>query len=148
MIRRAGLDDVHAVGRLFDAYRQFYDKPSDPALAQRFIHDRLERDESVIFIAPAAGDARRLVGFCQCYPTFCSVAAARLLVLYDLFVDPAARRTGAGAALMAAAENHATAHGFARMELQTARTNTAAQALYEARGWKRDDAFYVYAFTP
>lgn len=101
--------------------------------------ERLERDESVIFVALDAGLG--IVGFCQLYPTFCSVAAAPMLVLYDLFVDPAARRSGAGQALIAAAERHAVEHGYARMELQTARDNVPAQAIYEARGWQRDQAF-------
>lgn len=89
-------------------------------------------------------DARQLIGFCQLYPTFCSVRVAPTYVLYDLFVSPGARRSGAGRALMFAAEAHAARTGAARMELSTAKTNTAAQALYESLGWMRDEAFYVY----
>ena len=33
---------------------------------------------------------------------------------------------------------------MARMELSTARTNTTAQSVYEALGWVRNDAFFVY----
>ena len=88
-----------------------------------------------------------LVGFCQLYPTFCSVRAARTYTLYDLFVSPEARGTGAGRLLMLAAEAHATRAGVARMELSTARDNTIAQSLYESLDWVRDEAFFVYSKT-
>jgi ribosomal protein S18 acetylase RimI-like enzyme len=45
---------------------------------------------------------------------------------------------------MEAAEAYARAHGAARLQLQTARTNLIGQSLYESCGWKRDDLFYVY----
>jgi ribosomal protein S18 acetylase RimI-like enzyme len=65
-------------------------------------------------------------------------------VLYDLFVAPEARGTGAGRALMQAAEAYAASTGAARLELSTAKTNVVAQSLYESQGWARDEAFYVY----
>lgn len=142
-IRRAGVDDVPAIAPLFDAYRQFYEMPADLALATRYIDARLRNDESVIFLAERAGTGA--LGFCQLYATFCSVAAAPIYVLYDLFVDAGGRKSGAGTALLQAAENHARENGFARLELSTARDNHTAQALYEALGWERDNVFYSYS---
>ena len=140
-IRRAGLDDVDALAPLFDAYRRFYEQPGDVALASAFLHSRLERAESVVFIAEAEGAA---VGFCQLYPTWCSVAAAPIFVLYDLFVDEVERRGGAGRQLMLAAQAFGRDAGAVRLDLTTARTNARAQALYESLGWKRDDVFLSY----
>ncbi|MGH8241810.1 MAG: GNAT family N-acetyltransferase [Steroidobacteraceae bacterium] len=140
--RRAERSDLDAIAPLFDAYRQFYEKPADLALARRYLDERFERDESVIFVAADGG--RTIVGFTQLYPAFCSVLADRTFVLYDLFVTPSARGTGAGRALMVAAEAHARASGAARLELQTAKTNKVGQTLYESCGWKRDNDFYVY----
>lgn len=141
--RRAEARDLDAVAALFDAYRQFYEMPADLPLARRYLDERFRRGESVIYVAEDA--AGTLVGFTQLYPAFCSVAADRTFVLYDLFVTPAERGTGAGRALMEAAEAHARDAGAARLELQTARTNTIGQSLYESCGWKRDELFYVYA---
>jgi ribosomal protein S18 acetylase RimI-like enzyme len=141
-VRRATLADLDAVAVLFDAYRQFYDMPADLPLARRFLHARLEGSESVIFLARGAGQE---AGFCQLYPTFCSVLAARMFTLYDLFVAPAARRSGCGHMLLRAAEDYAREQGAARMELQTAKTNTGAQLLYERSGWVRDEVFFVYS---
>jgi ribosomal protein S18 acetylase RimI-like enzyme len=134
--------DLPALAILFDAYRQFYEMPPDLPLARRYLAERFERGESVILVAEDA--TGELVGFTQLYPAFCSVLADRTYVLYDLFVTPAARGTGAGRALMEAAEAYARAHGAARLQLQTAVTNVVGQSLYESCGWKRDELFYVY----
>ena len=141
--RVATIDDLEVAAPLFDAYRQFYEQAPDPALAGRFIGDRIRKEESVILLA--LNESRRVIGFCQLYPTFCSVEAKPIYVLYDLFVTPQARRLGAGRALLQKAEKLAAANGKARMDLATAKTNRAAQAAYESFGWVRDDVFYTYS---
>jgi ribosomal protein S18 acetylase RimI-like enzyme len=140
-VRRAQRDDLDALAPLFDAYRRFYEQPGDIALASAFLNERLERGESVIFVAEAE---QQLLGFCQLYPSWCSVAAARIFVLYDLFVDDGVRRAGVGRQLMLAAQAFGRAAGAARLDLTTARTNARAQALYESLGWRRDDVFLTY----
>jgi ribosomal protein S18 acetylase RimI-like enzyme len=143
--RLAEAHDLDAVAELFDAYRQFYEMPPDFALARRYLEERFSRRESVILVAEDAKGA--LVGFTQLYPAFCSVAADRTFVLYDLFVTPAARGTGAGRALMEAAEAYAKTAGAVRLVLQTAKKNVVGQSLYESCGWRRDELFYAYAKT-
>jgi ribosomal protein S18 acetylase RimI-like enzyme len=143
-IRRAGLDDVETLAPLFDAYRRFYEQPADVALASAFLHARLERGESVVLVAEDGGEA---TAFCQLYPTWCSVAAGRIFVLYDLFVTPDGRRAGTGRALMLAAQDFARAAGAVRVDLTTAHANTRAQALYESLGWQRDEVFRTYTFA-
>ena len=143
-IRRAVAADLDALAPLFDAYRRFYERPGDIALASAWLHDRLERGESVIFVAE---DDSELLGFCQMYPTWCAVAAARIFVLYDLFVDDGVRRAGIGRRLMLAAQAFGRAAGAARLDLTTARTNTRAQALYESLGWQRDDVYLTYSLS-
>lgn len=146
-IRLATPADLAAVAALFDAYRQFYEQPADAGLALQFIGERMRGQESVILVAQAA---ESIVGFCQLYPSFCSVIARPIYTLYDLYVAPEARQTGAGRALMQAAHAHARQNGFARLDLSTARTNHQAQALYESLGWVRDEVFLYYnkAVTP
>jgi ribosomal protein S18 acetylase RimI-like enzyme len=142
-IRRAGVADVEALAPLFDAYRQFYELRPAPALALDFLRDRLRDDDSVVFVATPGGEG--LVGFVQLYPSYCSLAADRIFVLYDLWVDPGARRAGAGRALMTAARDYAQRAGAVRLDLMTARTNRPAQRLYESLGWVRDERFYPYS---
>lgn len=141
--RIATLADLDVIASLFDAYRQFYEQESDLALARSFIRDRLKNNESVVLLA--TNDAEQALGFCQLYPTFCSVEAKPIYSLYDLFIRPEERRSGAARTLLLAAEKLAAENGKARMELATAKTNKAAQAAYESLGWIRDDAFYTYS---
>ncbi len=123
-------EDAALIAPLFDAYRQFYEQPADADAALAFITARLERGESVILLARRPDGSA--LGFCQLYPSFCSVLAAPIYVLYDLFVAPDARRLGVGRALLLAAEAHARTTGHARMDMTTARNNLRAQALYES----------------
>lgn len=141
--RTATLSDLDVLASLFDAYRQFYNQAADLALARRFMGERLKNQESVVLLAVTPD--QQVVGFCQLYPTFCSVEAKPIYTLYDLFVTPAARRSGAGTLLLQAAERLAMANGKARMDLTTAKTNKLAQAAYESLGWVRDDVFYAYS---
>lgn len=140
--RLATLDDLDTLAGLFDAYRQFYEQAPDRAQARAFIGARIERQESLVIVAQS--ERGELVGFCQIYPTFCSVIARPIFVLYDLYVAPDARQLGAGRALLLAAERLAREQGVARMDLTTAKTNLPAQALYASLGWVRDEVFYAY----
>jgi ribosomal protein S18 acetylase RimI-like enzyme len=141
--RIATINDLAATAALFDAYRQFYEQTPDLPLATEFIRNRIQNDESVIILA--LDEHQRAIGFCQLYPTFCSVEAKPIYTLYDLFVAPAARRSGAGKLLLQRAEQLAADNGKSRMDLTTAKTNKPAQAAYEKLGWVRDDIFYAYS---
>jgi len=142
-VRQAGPADVDLVAPLFDAYRQFYRQPSDLALAREFLAERLDRQESVIFLAERDGCA---VGFVQLYPLFSSTAARprRLWLLNDLFVAAAVRGGGVGRALLDRARRLAEETGAVGLELATARTNLAAQRLYQSLGYRLDDQFLRY----
>ena len=142
-IRPADLSDLSILVPLFDAYRQFYRRPPDPELAERFLRERLSRGESIVFLATEAENGAG-VGFTQLYPTFCSTSAAPLLVLYDLYVTPAVRGQGVGRRLMERAHQYGREHGFQRVMLQTAHTNVSAQGLYESLGYVLDSEFRVY----
>lgn len=144
-VRPAHLADVPAVAPLFDAYRQFYDKPADLELATRFISERIANGDSAIFLAED-GDCQPL-GFVQLYPSFSSVSAARIYVLNDLFVAPAARRSNVARSLMHAAAEFARRNGAIRLSLSTGKTNEKAQALYESEGWVRDEKYFYYSLT-
>ena len=141
-IRLAKPGDLTALAALFDDYRQFYAQAPDLAHATHFIEQRMLRSESIALLAcTAQGEA---IGFCQLYPSFCSVEAASILVLSDLFVRPDVRRSGAGKALLQAAEALAAKRGVHRLNLTTARTNHVAQRLYESLGWVQDRVYLAY----
>jgi GNAT superfamily N-acetyltransferase len=118
--------------KLFDAYRQFYSQPSDLGRAREFLAERMDRGESVVFLA-LGGEAG--LGFTQLYPIFSSVSAAPMWLLNDLYVAREARGQGIGAALLEQARVHARETGACQLLLETGADNPA-RGLYERCGWQ------------
>jgi len=143
-VQKAGVEHIDALVPLFDAYRQFYRRPSAPDEARTFLLERIEREQSAVFLA---FDDRTAVGFVQMFPSFSSAAMRSILILNDLFVAPSARGTGVGKALLDTAVIHGRQVGAARLTLSTEITNTAAQAVYEHMGWKPSTDFQDYSFV-
>ncbi len=140
-IERATIDDIAEIAKLFNDYRIFYEQPSDLALATSFLTERITNDESVIFYAKDAND--NYVGFTQLYPGFCSVAAERAWVLYDLFVAEDARCHSIGKMLLNKAREFVEQTPALGIALETGFDNYTAQRLYESLGYEKTE-FYNY----
>ncbi|WP_282358058.1 GNAT family N-acetyltransferase [Pseudomonas sp. PS01303] len=139
---RADTAQLEAVAQLFDAYRGFYEQPSNLAQSRAFIAERMAAGESAIFLAQDEhGEA---LGFVQLYPTFSSIDAHRTWLLSDLFTTPAARGRGVGRLLMNTARAFALETGAKGLVLETATDNVTAQGLYESLGYVRDTGYYTY----
>lgn len=134
-IHRATIADLDALVPLFDAYRVFYQQPSEPERARTFLRERLQRGDSVILLA--AHDSA-MVGFTQLYPLFSSVRTGRLWLLNDLYVSRAGRRKGVAHALLDAAADFARDDGAVGLMLETNTDNAPARALYRAAGWQEE----------
>lgn len=142
MISPAHSDDLPALARLFADYLQFYQVPRPLAEIEHFLGERLARGDSVIFLG--RDDRGAVQGFVQLYPLFASLQLAPAWLLSDLYVSAAARRRGLAEALMNQARAHAEAQGACGLQLETARDNRPAQALYEKLGYQRDEQFFTY----
>ncbi|MCG4452455.1 GNAT family N-acetyltransferase [Pseudomonas sp. MMS21-TM103] len=135
----ADLDDLT---RLFAGYLQFYREDKPLAAIRVFLAARLSRGDSVLFLARDAQG--RALGFVQLYPFHASLALQPAWLLSDLYVSEVARRQGVGEALMNTARRHAETTGACGLQLQTAKSNLAGQALYERLGYVRDELFHTY----
>ena len=142
-IVKAEEKDLEELGRLFNLYRIFYEEEDDLEKASRFISDRFNHRDSEIFVAQEGNT--ELAGFVQLYPSFCSVSAVPILILYDLYVDHSHRGKGIGRLLMNAARDFAKDNGFRRLELSTAKDNHIGQSLYESLGYELDEEFLHYS---
>ena len=143
-ILRAESADLERLVPLFDDYRRFYRKPSEPERVRAFLADRLRNRDSIVFLA-LDGQAGPAIGFTQLYPVFSSVSIGRALILNDLFVVPAGRGRGVGAALLERAEAFGRETGALYLELETEVTNLTAQALYHRLDWVRETEFFKYS---
>lgn len=143
-VYKATIQDLDGISVLFDLYRVFYEQPSNLHAAKNFIRERLEKNDSVIFVAVEDG---KYIGFTQLYPTFSSVSMKRLWTLNDLYVDKENRKSGVGGKLLGAAKQLAIETNAKGLQLQTAVDNFTAQRLYESDGWEKDQDFFYYEKT-
>ena len=82
------------------------------------------------------------------YPSFCSVEAVKIQILYDLYVDLGFRKQGLGRRLMEQATQYARESGASRLDLLTAKDNFSGQALYESLGYvKTNQDFFAYSLN-
>ena len=141
-IRQATSTDLDDLTPLFAGYLEFYAVEQPLPAVRDFLAERLGRGDSAIFIARDEQGAA--LGFVQLYPLFSSLHLRPAWLLSDLYVAARARRQGVGEALMNAARGHAEAKGACALQLETAKSNLAGQALYERLGYVRDEVFYTY----
>ena len=139
-IHQATKEDIDALTVLFDLYRVYYHQPSDIAAAKKFLLQRMEKEESVVFVAE---QEKTLVGFTQLYPIFSSVSLQRTWLLNDLYVHASVRKQGVAVQLLEAARQHGLQTSSKWLLLQTGNDNFSAQSVYEKNGWKKmTDYFY------
>ena len=145
MIRiiKASLENLEALTPLFDGYRVFYEQRSDIPGARGFLKDRLENDDSVIFLAFSKEVP---IGFTQLFPSFSSVSMQAVWILNDLYVLPEHRGQGHGEALLKHAQRYCQETKCKGLALETAVDNPARQ-LYEKLGWKKDTHCFHYFWT-
>ncbi|MBS4223144.1 GNAT family N-acetyltransferase [Lederbergia citrea] len=140
-VYQATVEDLEGVSNLFNLYRVFYQQTSDLEGAKTYIKERLEKQDSVIFVVK---EKQKYVGFTQLYPTFSSISMKRAWILNDLYVDVEARKQGIGELLLHKAKDYAIETGAKSISLSTAPDNYYAQRLYEKNGYIRDSQFYHY----
>ncbi|WP_408006315.1 GNAT family N-acetyltransferase [Pseudalkalibacillus sp. A8] len=148
MVIKATLKDLDKLAELFNKYRVFYGKPSDYEASKAFLQERIENEESVIYLALEECESKTAMGFVQLYPIFTSVGLKRQWLLNDLYVDQEFRRQGIGEKLLSKAKELSHQTGSSGILLETAEDNIGAQHLYEKFGYKKDtDHFYYFLTT-
>ena len=96
-----------------------------------------------LFAAPpllecrVAERAGRLIGYALFYPTYSSFHTRSRMWLEDLFVEPDARGTGAGRALLAEVARVSLARGCARLGWEVLDWNAPSIEFYERMGATR-----------
>jgi len=144
IIRKASAEDVSQLSVLFDAYRVFYEKESNISDAENFLTERIDKNESEIFVA--ADSLNNLIGFVQLYPLFSSTRMKKLWLLNDLYVDPTHRGTGISKKLIQRAKDLCIESNSCGMMLETAKKNMIGNQLYPATGFELDNDHNYYSW--
>lgn len=143
LISMATIDDLDELTILFNEYRMFYNQKSNISAAKKFLFERFEHRESIIFVAKDLNH-NKIIGFTQLYPSFSSVYIQRSLILNDLYVLSDFRGAGTARALLDAAKDYARSIKAKGLTLSTAIDNVRAQGIYEKNGYERDVECYHY----
>lgn len=133
MIRPATPADVPVMLGFIRDLAAFEREPDAVEATEDMLHDALfgAQPAAEALIAEADGAA---IGFAIFYVTFSTWTGRRGLWLDDLYVTPAARGGGAGAALLSALAGIAVDRGYARFEWWVLDWNTPAIDFYRAKG--------------
>lgn len=141
-IRKASIKDLDDLAVMFDSYRMFYEHPSDVEACKQFLQERMQDNQSVIYIATADGEA---AGFTQLYPIFSSAGLKRTWLLNDIYVKDEYRKQHVASRLLDEAMQLGKETDSAWLLLQTSIDNYAAHIVYQKKGWERlDDIFYQF----
>ncbi|TGL86263.1 GNAT family N-acetyltransferase [Leptospira congkakensis] len=142
-IRQANYKDVSKISPVFDEYRQFYGQTTNITGANRFLQDRMEHAQSIIFVAedPNTGE---ITGFTQLYPVFSSISMQRSYILNDLYVKKDFRKQGIAKQLIAEVKSFTKSNSGKGLELSTSTHNKDARALYTKEGFEQETEFLTY----
>lgn len=142
--RKATIQDLSQLAKLFDQYRVFYHKESDILSAENFLKERIEKQDSEIYVAESEGV---LVGFVQLYPLFSSTRMKKYWLLNDLFVNVNHRGKGFSKELIEAAKEVCKSSDACGILLETGKSNDIGNQLYPSCGFELYDEVNFYEWT-
>jgi GNAT superfamily N-acetyltransferase len=133
-VRSARGEEIGALLPLIRGYCDFYGAdPPDEGLRE-MARALIAAPDSEGMLLVAVGEEDRPLGFAAVGWKWSSLREARVAILEDLFVDPAARGAGHADALIEACAERAREHGAPAMLWQTAPDNHRARAVYQRVG--------------
>jgi ribosomal protein S18 acetylase RimI-like enzyme len=129
LIRALAPSDEHSWRPLWDAYLTFY-QTTLPDAVTADVFARLVAGDS-LHGAIAIGDDGEAIGLVHWLFHPSTWSASNYCYLEDLYVSPAARSLGVGAALIGHVSAEARRAGASKVYWLTHESNTTAQALYD-----------------
>ncbi|HEX3845808.1 MAG TPA: GNAT family N-acetyltransferase [Steroidobacteraceae bacterium] len=135
VIRPASAADLPAVAGLVERYWEFESIPGfDRAKVERLLGGLLaEPSRGACWVADRDG---RVLGYLLAVFMFSLEHGGLMAEIDEVFVSPAARSAGLGAALLSAAERELAARGLERLQLQLGPENSHARRFYERHAFE------------
>ncbi|MET2983976.1 GNAT family N-acetyltransferase [Aureibaculum conchae] len=143
--KKADSSDLDSLSTVFNNYRMFYQKEFDVKGALSFLAERIQKEDSEIFVA--LNDNNQVVGFVQLYPLFSSTRMKKYWLLNDLYVNAEYRGKGISIQLIEMAKGLVRKTDACGMYLETGKTNVVGNNLYPKAGFKIYDSTNFYEWT-
>ena len=143
--KKADKTDLDSLSIVFNNYRMFYQKEYDVKGALSFLTERIQKEDSEIFVA--LNDNNQVVGFVQLYPLFSSTRMKKYWLLNDLYVNAEYRGKGISIQLIEMAKELVRKTNACGMYLETGKTNVVGNNLYPKAGFKIYDSTNFYEWT-
>jgi GNAT superfamily N-acetyltransferase len=138
-IRDLAANDEQAWRTLWQGYCDFYQTKISPVVTDATWRRLMDGDSPLFGLVACDGGADGVVtGLANCILHPVTWSAAPACYLEDLFVAPAARKRGAGRALINAVLERGQQMGWYRVYWMTKRNNRSARSLYDAIAGKTD----------
>lgn len=145
-VREATLEDVPDVLRLIRALATYERDPDSVETSEDDLRTWLFGADPVAEVLVAELDGA-VVGMALWFRTYSTWTGLPGIHLEDLFVDPAARGSGLGRALLAALARIAVDRGYRRVEWVVLDWNTPSIEFYEALGAQPMKEWATYRLT-
>lgn len=139
-IRPARLGDEPDILRMIQALADYEREPDAVETTETDLAAHLFADEPRVFAHVAEQDGQ-LVGIAVWFLNFSTWTGRHGIYLEDLFVDPAARRSGVAEGLVRALATEAAARGYARVEWAVLDWNEPAKAFYRRLGARHNETW-------
>lgn len=137
----AGVNNLKEASHLFNEYRIFYDQKSNIKECHNFLLERLNNNQSLIYLGTIDDKA---VAFMQLYQGFSSIGLEKYFILNDLYVDKNYRGNNIGKMMVKKALEISIQSNISKIILQTAKDNKIAQNLYRSLGFIEDQEFLSF----
>ncbi len=145
-VRFARPEDVPDVLRLIRALADYEREPDAVETTEADLHRWVFGDDPVANVLVAEADGV-VVGIALWFRTYSTWTGVPGIYLEDLFVDPAARGSGLGKALLTALARIAVDRGYRRVEWAVLDWNTPSIEFYEALGARPMQEWSTYRLT-
>lgn len=142
-VRQACILDLPKIVSVFDSYREYFKQERNPTGVERFLFDKFEHLESVIFIAEQNSE---VIGFAQLYPIFSSLTLQRVWLLNDFFICEDFRHKGIGKQLFEKVKEFTLLTKSKGIELSVEHINEKAWQFWEGQGFILDEEFRYYFY--
>lgn len=144
IIKQATIEDLPSIVPVFDSYRRYFKQQSNPEKVEKFLFEKFEQLQSIIFIAKYES---QVIGFAQLYPIFSSLSLERVWLLNDFFISEEYRHHGIGKQLFSKVKNFSLLTKSKGIELSVEHINGKAWSFWEKQGFILDDKFRYYSYT-